>query len=155
MPPTSDATTAVAHGIASKLTIPSGSYTDGHTKTVAAESISRILLIGSISRTQNTPVRARASSWTAPVTSAAISVVSGAPTHNTSWMSGVNRCAAAIRCGTPFWRVILPTNATIGRVVSTPSSARTDSPGSGGAGYQTSVSIPLRTICTRFGSNDG
>jgi hypothetical protein len=48
----------------------------------------RILPIGSISRTQNTPLRMRASSCTADVTSAAISGVSGAPAHNTSWISG-------------------------------------------------------------------
>ena len=85
------------------------------------------------------------------VTSAAISGVSGAPAHNTSCTSGANWCAAATRCATPFCRVIRPTNATIGRLGSTPSSASTDSPGSGSAGYQTSVSIPLRTTCTRFG----
>ena len=77
--------------------MPSGSYTDGHTKTVAAERISRILPIGSISRTQNTPVRARDSSCTAAVTSAAISGVSGAPAHSTNCTSGANRCAAATR----------------------------------------------------------
>ena len=77
--------------------MPSGSYTDGHTKTVAAERISRILPIGSISRTQNTPVRAAASSCTAAVTSAAISGVSGAPAQSTNCTSGANLCAAATR----------------------------------------------------------
>ena len=68
------------------------------------------------------------SSCTASVTSAAISGVSGAPAHSTSCTSGANWCAAATRCATPFCRVIRPTNATIGRVGSTPSSASTDSP---------------------------
>ena len=89
MPPTSEATTAVPHAIASRFTMPSGSYTDGQTKTVAAERISRILPIGSISRTQNTPVRARGQLLRPPrPTSAAISGVSGAPAHSTSCTSG-------------------------------------------------------------------
>ncbi len=61
------------------------------------------------------------------VTSAAISGVSGAPAHSTSCISGANWWAAATRCATPFCRVIRPTNATIGRVGSTPSSSSTDS----------------------------
>ena len=35
MPPTRDATTAVPHAIASRLTMPSGSYSDGQANTVA------------------------------------------------------------------------------------------------------------------------
>src|SRR4029079_14344182 len=104
MPPTSEATTAVAHAIASRFTIPNGSYPDGQTKTLAAESISRILLIGSISRTQNTPLRTRANSCTADVTSAAISAVSGAPAHNNSWMCGV--CARTNR-ELDLWREVV------------------------------------------------
>ena len=76
----------------------------------------------------------RASSCTAAVTSAAISGVSGAPAHNTSWISGAKWWAAATRCATPFCRVIRPTKATIGRLRSTPSSASTESPGCGSAG---------------------
>ena len=37
--------------------MPNGSYTDGQTKAVAAERISRISCTGRISRTQNTPLR--------------------------------------------------------------------------------------------------
>ena len=80
---------------------------------------------------------------TRAATSAAISGVSGAPAHSTSWISGANWCAAATRCATPFCRVIRPTNATIGRVGSTPRSASTESSASGSTGYQTSVSMPL------------
>ena len=43
----------------------------------------------------------------------------------------------------------------MGRLGSTPRSASTDSPGTGSAGYQTSVSIPLRTTWTRPGSTVG
>ena len=108
------------------------------------------------SRTQKTPVRARDSSCTAAVTSAAISGVSGAPAHSTSCTSGEKRWAAATRWATPFCLVIRPTNATIGRAGSTPSSASTDSSApAASTGYQTSVSIPLRTTCTRFGSRAG
>ena len=39
--------------------------------------------------------------------------------------------------------------------MSTPSSASTESSGCGSAGYQTSVSMPLRTTCTRLGSSAG
>ena len=95
--------------------MPNGSYTDGHTKTVAAESISRIFPMGSMSLTQNTPERSRASSATPADTSAAISGVSGAPAHSTNCTSGPKRCAAASRWATPFCLVIRPTNATIGR----------------------------------------
>ncbi|SHY71552.1 Uncharacterised protein [Mycobacteroides abscessus subsp. abscessus] len=86
---------------------------------------------------------------TAPVICSAISGVSGSPAHRISCASGENRCAAATRCASPFCRVIRPTNATIGRVRSTPSPASTD-PGwvnasSGSTGYHEVVSIPLRT----------
>ncbi len=107
--------------------MPSGSYTDGQTKTSAAERISRICSVGSISCTQNTPSRGSASSATASAISAAISGVSGAPAHSTSWMSGIEVAVPRrARCRTPFCRVIRPTNAAIGRSGSTPSSASTD-----------------------------
>ena len=38
MPPTADATTAVSQAMASRFTMPSGSYTDGQAKTVAWDS---------------------------------------------------------------------------------------------------------------------
>ena len=136
--------------------MPSGSYTEGHTKTVAAESISRIFAVGSISCTQNTPVREAASSCTAAATSAAISGVSGAPAHNTSCTSGANRCAAATQVGD----ALLPRDPADERhdgLVRVDAETRRapNRRGGGSAGYQTSVSIPLRTTCTRLGSSAG
>ena len=60
-----------------------------------------------------------------------------------------------MRCGTPFWRVIRPTKATIGRDLSTPSSSMIDSLDSAGPGYQTLVSTPFLTTCTRSGFSAG
>ena len=53
---------------------------------------------------------------------------------------GANWCAAATRCATPFCRVIRPTNATIGPVGSTPSSASTD-PSDAGRGRVPDVGV--------------
>ncbi len=79
MPPTALATTAVSQAIASRLTMPSGSYTDGQTNTVAWVSSWVSSVRGSMSRIQTTPVRVAARCSTAAAVSAAISGVSGAP----------------------------------------------------------------------------
>ena len=49
IPPTALATTAVSQPIASRFTMPSGSYTDGQTKTVACVSSCTTSARGSIS----------------------------------------------------------------------------------------------------------
>ncbi len=161
MPPTSEATTAVAHAIASRFTIPSGSYTDGHTKTVAAESISRILPIGSISRTQNTPVRD-----------------AGQLLHRRRHLGGDLRgvgCAGAqhqlhlgrevVRGRDQMRDALLPGDPPdegddrAGRVDAELRPSTDSAPRRAllacATGYQTSVSIPLRTTCTRLGSSAG
>ena len=57
MPPTLDATTAVPQAIASRFTMPSGSYSDGHANTVAWLRTWMISALGSISFSQITPDR--------------------------------------------------------------------------------------------------
>ena len=57
MPPTREPTTAVPHAIASRFTMPSGSYTDGQAKTSACVSSWMISGLGSISGIQITPDR--------------------------------------------------------------------------------------------------
>ena len=57
MPPTFDATTAVPHAIASRFTMPSGSYSDGQANTVACESSWMTSGFGSIPDSQMTPDR--------------------------------------------------------------------------------------------------
>jgi hypothetical protein len=88
IPPTAEATTAVPHAIASRLTIPSGSYSDGQANTVACDSSWMTSRLGSISGSQITPDRVARSPVTSPVTSAASSAVSGWPAHSTSWAAG-------------------------------------------------------------------
>ena len=100
MPPIADATTAVSHAIASRLTMPSGSYTDGHTNTVACDSSGTTSRRASISWIQTTPVRVRLRSSTVAAVSAAISLVSGAPAQSTSWIVRVERRAPP-RAGAP------------------------------------------------------
>ena len=120
MPPTSLATTAAPHAIASRLTMPSGSYTDGQTNTVDADSTCLTSGRVSMPSNQNTPGRGACSSAIAAAVSAAISGVSGAPAHSTSWTPGSKWWVAAIRWPTPFCRVIRPTNDAIGAFRSTP-----------------------------------
>src|SRR6185312_1292828 len=120
MPPTAEATTAVSQAIASRLTIPSGSYTDGQTNSVACVSSCTTSGRGSISEIQTTPVRVSPSDSTAAAVAAPISGVSGAPAQSTSCASGTKSRAAASRCPTPFCRVIRPTKTTYGRSGSTP-----------------------------------
>ncbi len=57
MPPTREPTTAVPHAIASRLTMPSGSYSDGQANTVACVSSWMTSCLGSISGIQITPDR--------------------------------------------------------------------------------------------------
>jgi hypothetical protein len=128
---TSEATTAVPQAMASRFTMPSGSYTDGQTNTVDAESSWRTSAVSSIRRTHTTPGRAAASSATAFSVSSAISGVSGAPAHSTICADGSISCAAATRWPTPFCRVIRPTNTTLGRSGSTPFAVTASRAGSG------------------------
>ena len=74
--------------MASRLTIPSGSYSDGQAKTVACDSSWMTSRLGSISGSQITPDRVARNPATSPVTSAARSAVSGWPAQSTSWAAG-------------------------------------------------------------------
>ena len=120
MPPVFDATTAVPQAIASRFTMPSGSYTDGQANSVECDSSWMTSRLLSIPDSQMTPERVLRSSSTSPATSAPSSGVSGAPAHSTSWTSGSRWAAARSSTGTPFCRVIRPTNTTDGRLGSTP-----------------------------------
>ena len=62
MPPTSLATTAAPQAIASRLTMPSGSYTDGQTKTVDADSTCTTRAGSACRRTRTRPRRCACSS---------------------------------------------------------------------------------------------
>ncbi len=120
IPPTADATTAVPQAIASRLTMPSGSYSEGQANTVACVSSWITARLGSISGIQMTPDRAARRSATRLSTSAASSGVSGCPAQSTSWAAGSMAAAARSSTGTPFCRVIRPTKITDGRATSTP-----------------------------------
>ena len=120
MPPVAVATTAVSQAIASRFTMPIGSYTDGHTNTVLCVRICTTSRLGSIFRIHSTPARPLFSSATSSSTSAAISGVSGAPASSTSCTSGGSDRAARSRYGRPFCRVTRPTNVTLGRSRSMP-----------------------------------
>ncbi len=72
--------------------------------------------------------------------SAPSSGVSGEPAQSTSWASGANSRAASQRYVTPFWRVMRPTNTTLGLSGSMPYFSSTPVPGSGA---YSSASIPL------------
>ena len=100
MPPTSEAITAVPQAIASRLTIPSGSYTEGQMKAVAAERISRILPMGRNSCTQKMPLRGGQFGDGGADLGGDLQGVRRAA-HSTTCTSGSKWCAAAIRCGTP------------------------------------------------------
>ena len=116
IPPTALATTAVSQAIASRFTMPKGSYTDGQAKTrawlskVISESRSTC---SSIQMTEPSPRSAR--KWaTASDVSVAISGVSGEEAHITKVMLSSKCRAARSRCVSPFCRVIRPTNSTYG-----------------------------------------
>ena len=112
MPPTREPTTAVPHAIASRLTMPSGSYTDGQTKMSAFVSNWMISGLGSISGIHSTPDLVACRAATRSATSAPSSAVSAAPAQSTSWASGSIADAARSSTDTPFCLVILPTKMT-------------------------------------------
>jgi hypothetical protein len=120
MPPVALATTAVSHAMASRLTIPSGSYTDGHTNTVAFVRIWMTSGLGSILSSQMMLPRWALTLSTLAATSAPISGVSGAPAHSTIWADGSMSRAASSRWGTPFCRVMRPTKTIEGLAGSMP-----------------------------------
>ena len=76
MPPTRDPTTAVPQAMASRLTMPSGSYSDGQANTAAWVSSWITSCLGSISGIQITPDRVVRSPSTREVTSSSSSGVS-------------------------------------------------------------------------------
>jgi len=152
MPPTRDPTTAVPHAIASRFTMPSGSYTDGQAKAVACESSWMTSGLGSISGIQTTPVRDACRPDTSDVTSSRSSAVSAAPAQSTSCAAGSSIAAARNSTGTPFCLVILPTKITYGRRGSTP---YLDSTPVRGSGAYCEVSIPLRITRVRSGEIPG
>ena len=152
MPPTRDATTAVPHAIASRFTMPSGSYTDGQTKTSAFVSSWITSGLGSISGIQITPDRDSCSPATSDDTSAPSSAVSAAPAQSTSCADGSSAAAARNSTGTPFCLVIRPTKMTYGRDRSIPCLSSTSVPKSGA---YSAVSIPLRITRMRSGGISG
>ncbi len=152
MPPVAVATTAVSQAMASRFTMPIGSYTDGHTNTVAWVRIWTTSALGSISEIQTTPALLSRSPSTSPATSAAISGVSGAPAQSTSWASGAKDRAARSRWTSPFCRVMRPTKTTYGLAGSMPCASRTPVPGSGA---YSPVSMPLWITVTRPGAISG
>jgi hypothetical protein len=91
--------------------MPSGSYTDGTTNTVAPVINGTSLSRGSISSIQTTPLRRACSSATASATCCRSPGVSAAPAQRTRPASGGSCSAAASRWTTPFCRVIRPTNS--------------------------------------------
>ena len=128
MPPTAEATTAVSQAMASRLTMPSGSYTDGQANTVACDSTWRTWARGSICSIQITFPRVSRTRAKASPICWAISGVSGAPASSTSWVSGSRCSAARTRWIRPFCRVIRPTKTTEGRSRSIPSWVTTSVP---------------------------
>ena len=109
--------------------MPSGSYTDGQTNTVACDSSCTTSALGSISRIHTTPGRRARRTLTSSSASAPISGVSGAPAQSTSWPG--RSAAARSRCASPFWRVIRPTNTAYGTAGSTPCRSSTSVAGVG------------------------
>jgi hypothetical protein len=152
MPPTREATTAVPQAIASRLTMPSGSYTDGQANTVARASSWMISGLGSISGIQNTPVRDACSPDTSDDTSSSSSGVSAAPAHSTSCAAGSSMALARSSTGTPFCLVIRPTKITYGRPGSMPC---LDSTPVSSSGAYSAVSIPLWITRIRSGKISG
>ena len=100
--------------------MPSGSYREGQANTVACVNSWMTSRCGSISGSQITPDRSAFSPATSPATSSASSAVSGWPAQSTSCAAGSSCCAALSSTGSPFCRVIRPTNTTHGRPGSTP-----------------------------------
>ncbi len=88
MPPTAEATTGVPQAIASRFTMPSGSYTEGQTNRAACVRSWITSGRGSILGIQNTPSRTRLSSPNSSRNSWSISGVSGAPAHSTTCAAG-------------------------------------------------------------------
>ena len=137
--------------------MPNGSYTDGHTKTVAAESISRIFPMGSISRTQNTPVRDAGQ-------------LGHRGPHFGGDLRGVGRSGAQHQLHVRAEMVRGRQQVGDALLPGDPPDERHDGPAAvdaevgqhrpgrripAPAGYHTSVSIPLRMTCTRLGSSVG
>jgi hypothetical protein len=108
--------------------MPSGSYTEGHANTVACVSSWMISRRGSMSGIQITPSRDACKPETSEDTSASSSGVSAAPAQSTSCADGSSRAAARSSTGTPFCRVIRPTNRTNGRPGSTPCRTSAETP---------------------------
>ncbi len=94
MPPVAVPTTAAPHAMASRLTIPSGSYTEGQTNVVAALRIVHSSWRDSIRSIQTTPSRVSWRVRTRPSTSAMICGVSGAPAHRMTCTSAGSLSAA-------------------------------------------------------------
>jgi hypothetical protein len=152
IPPTRDAATAVPQAIASRFTIPSGSYTDGQANTVACVSSWTISGRGSMSGIQITPSRSLRSPATSDDTSASSWGVSAAPAHSTSCANGSSAAAARSSTGSPFCRVMRPTNNTYGLSGCTPCF---DSAATPGSGAYSEVSMPLRITVIRSGAISG
>ena len=112
IPPVRDPTTAVPHAMASRFTMPSGSYTDGQANTVACVSSWMTSGLASISGIHTTPEREVRRPSTSSVTSASSSGVSACPAASTSCASGISLDAARNSTGTPFCLVIRPTKIT-------------------------------------------
>ena len=107
-----DPTTAVPHAMASRFTMPRGSYTDGQANTVAWVSSWMTSGLVSISGIHTTPDLVARRPFTSSVTSASCSGVSACPAHSTSCASGISPEAARSSTGRPFCLVIRPTKIT-------------------------------------------
>src|SRR5699024_11304013 len=124
----------------------------GHANAVAWVRIWVSSWHGSISVIRCTFPRLVDSSSTRPSTSFAISAVSGAPAHSTTWYSLGSSRTARRKYGRPFWRVMRPTNTTVGASGSMPREVRAEV---SGFGAHWSMSMPLWTTWTVAGSTDG
>ena len=113
---------------------------DGHTNTEAWLRNCTTSGLVSVCWIQTTLPRSACTRATREAISSAISGVSGAPAHSTSWAAGSIAAAASSRWASPFWRVMRPTNTTVGAAGSTPWRSRTSVPGSG---RYSSASMPL------------
>ena len=149
MPPTAEATTAVSQAIASRLTMPSGSYTEGQAKTVACDSTWRTWPRGSISSIHSTLPRL-AFRWAkaSPNWLGDLRRVGGAGQQHHLGV-GVELLGRADQVDQPFCRVIRPTKTTDGRSRSMPRPVTMSVPVSGA---NSSVSMPFLTTCTLSGS---
>lgn len=93
------ATTGASQAMASRITIPKGSYTDGQQNTDASVMSWTTAGRGTISRIHRMPPRRSARLATLAPTSQASSSVSGAPAHSTSWASGSIRSCGVQQVG--------------------------------------------------------